>query len=123
MKNSINAHKARALEDADLLQMDLGLYTLAKDKDECWDGSEAQKALKDDVNNNRHVGLTAKQLQQTNDLYKPYNLKKFRDHLTQETRAKRESNYWLVKRKKAQDSKSEAIEDDFFMDWVNNNDG
>ena len=88
LKNSIKAHKARALEEMDMLQMDLGIYTLAKDKDELWDGSEAQRLLKEDVENNRHIGIKPKALRLTRIQYQKFELKQFRDHLTQEIRDK-----------------------------------
>ena len=32
--------------------------------------------------------------------YQVFELKKFRDHIQQERRSKKESNYWLIKKKK-----------------------
>ena len=118
LKESINANKARAVEDADLLQMDLGIYTLAKDKDGCWDGSDAQRLLKDGVKEDKHVGNKPKVFQASREEYKPIKLKVFRDHLTQETRSKRETNCWLVKKKKAQKKRSTPINEDYFLDAI-----
>ena len=65
-----------------------------------WDGSDAQKLLELDVAGYAHVGMTPKELQKTRDEYKQIELTVFRNHLYQEIRKTKETNYWLVKKRK-----------------------
>lgn len=121
MKNTIMDLKDRADEELDLLQFDLGLFTLASEKEDCWDGSEAKRLLPDDLL--CHPDMKPKQLWMSRDEYQKFTLKQFRDHIHQLSRAKLETNYWLVKRKKKEMKKAGIVEEEedfqeFFADFV-----
>ena len=108
------------LEEVEMFQVNLGFYTLAKDKEECWHGSPAEHFLKEDVENGNYVGLKPKEFWLTRPEYQKFPLKKFCGHVHQETRSKLETNYWLVKRKKQKKKLSLNFndsdeEDDFFL--------
>ena len=106
MKNTIAEFKARSEEEDEMLQMDMGFCTLAEHKEDMWDGSPAQKHLKNDIENEACNGYKPKQLWLSRPEYQTFTLKQFRDqfrdHIKQEKRAKVESNYWLVKKRKKQ---------------------
>ena len=67
---------------------------------ECWDGSDAQRLLRRDIRKGRHLKMKPEYLHMTRTAYKDFDLATFRDHIYQELRAERESNYWIVRRKK-----------------------
>jgi hypothetical protein len=51
-----------------------------------WEGSEAQRLLKEDVSANRHAATPPKQLYNSRPEYQDYPLKVFREHIYQEVR-------------------------------------
>ena len=116
MKNRIVEHRGRAEEEAELLQGDLGLYDLARSNPNCWDGSDAQTFLKDDLKALTEP-VKPKVLWETREAYKKFTLKEFREHIQQEQRSKRETNYWIVRKKKKLglilDEHEEVKDDDF----------
>ena len=122
LKKNINANKARALQDADMLQMDMGVHTLAKYDVDSWHGSDAERFLKEDVKANRHLNLTPKEFRLTRIEYQRYSVEQIGDHLTQEIRSKRETPYWMMKKKKSSKPKSNPIKEDLFLEWCNAND-
>ena len=63
-----------------------------------WDGSEAQRLLKLDVDDGTHERLLPRELHQARVEYQAYPLDVFRKHIHQETRSRRETAYWLVKK-------------------------
>mmetsp|Transcript_26735 Transcript_26735/g.62789 ORF Transcript_26735/g.62789 Transcript_26735/m.62789 type:complete len:158 (-) Transcript_26735:10-483(-) len=101
MKRTIKEHKNRAeIDEAGFLH-DISLYPLAKDSDGAyWDGSEAQRLLKIDIERKRNEWMKPEYLQLSRPDYQEFELKKFRGHLHQELRSKREKNYWIVKKAK-----------------------
>lgn len=102
MKKTIKDQKYRAeIDEAGYLN-DISLYPLAKDTDGYWDGSEAQKLLKQDIGMKRHEQMKPEYLWLSRPQYQQFLLKKFRDHIHQELRSERETNYWIVKKKKKQ---------------------
>ena len=60
-----------------------------------WRGSEAARKLKEDVDQDFHVGIKPYELYQTRDEYQMFSLEIFRNHLYQEidSRPKRESRF------------------------------
>ena len=110
MKDTIVHLKDRAEDEAELLQYDLGIYTLASKRNDRWHGSVGQRLLKEDIEQFLHLKYKPKELYNTRDEYKMITLKQFRDHIHQETRSKVETNYWIVKRKKKE--KKEMCEAD-----------
>lgn len=108
MKRTIKEQKQRADEDEAGFLHDMTIYKLAKDSDGYWDGSEAQRFLKMDVEKKRHEQMKPELLWLSRPQYQEFDLKKFRGHIHQELRRERETNYWIVKKrkkKKAEDAK------------------
>ena len=50
----------------------------------CWEGSDAQNLLKQDVDNGLHLQLKPKQLRETRSEYKLFGVRKFQKHIDQE---------------------------------------
>jgi hypothetical protein len=100
MKNKVQEHKNRACEDEFRFAHDLKLYTLAKDLENCWHGSEAQRLLTHDMKRGMHLVKKPKKLWRSRPEYQIFPLQTFRGHIHQVLRAQVESNYWIVKRKK-----------------------
>jgi hypothetical protein len=75
-----------------------------------WAGSEAERLLKDDIDNNRHVGIPPRELRARADRpeYREWTLKEFRDHVEQEKRARTTSAYWLHRGKTKKEKKQIA---------------
>lgn len=122
MKNTVADLKERADDDAELLQFDLGIYALASEKHHSWDGSLAQASLIKDLEEGKHVDMKPKDLWLSRQEYQHFKLKTFRDHINQEERAKRETNYWIVKKKKQKGLRRLGVvvdDDDFFATHFN----
>ena len=100
MKRRIKQHKARAEQDEAGFIHDMTIYKLAKDTPGYWDGSEAQRLLELDMGKKKHERLKPELLWLSRPEYQEFALPKFRGHIHQNLRAERETNYWLVKRKK-----------------------
>ena len=79
---------------------DIAIYPLARDTAGFWDGSKAQEQLKEDMSNKYHEQLKPKSLWQSRPEYQEFDLQKFRGHIHQELRRSRETNYWIVRKKK-----------------------
>jgi len=105
LKRSIRGHRERAVIDERGFQHDKRLHTLAKDSEGYWDGSEAQKLLKMDIERRRHTRMAPKVLWKSRPDYQKFSLDKFRCHIHQELRSQRETNYWIVKKKKKKQAK------------------
>ena len=65
-----------------------------------WDGSDAQKFLKEDMEAGKHENKTPAQLWASRPAYKVYDLPVFRDHIYQEKRLKKFENYTIQERSK-----------------------
>jgi len=63
-----------------------------------WDGLEAQRLLKLDVDDGTHERLLPREFHQARVEYQAYPLDVFWKHIHQETRSHRETAYWLVKK-------------------------
>ena len=100
LKRSIREYKHRSDVDVAGFLHDTSIYTLAKDLDEYWDGSEAQRLLKKDKKEGRNKQLKPEFLWLLRPQYQKFELKKFRGHIHQELRSEKETNYWIVKKKK-----------------------
>lgn len=100
LKRTIKEHQNRAeIDEAGYLH-DMAIYKLAKDTAGCWDGSDAQQLLQTDINNEQHKQMKPELLWLSRSEYRQFDLKKFRGHIHQELRRERETNYWIVKKKK-----------------------
>ena len=100
MKKTIKERREQSSIDQVYFQHDMTNHTLAKDSEGYWEGSEAQKLLRTDIENNQHQNMKPGTLWQTRPEYQCFQLKKFRGHIHQELRSTRETNYWIVKKKK-----------------------
>ena len=127
MKKRIREHKERSDIDEAGFVHDMSLFTLAKDSEGFWNGSDAERLLKEDISKNFHEQMKPKFLWVTRPEYQEFGLKTFRGHIHQEVRSQRETNYWIVKRRKkkqAEEAKRNGqryvnVEDmDFFFDPV-----
>ena len=103
MKKTIRAHKDRASQDEVRYVHDIAIYTLAKDTQGYWYGSEAERLLKKDMKEEElHKKMKPKKLWLSRPQFQQYSLEKFRGHVHQYLRSERETNYWIVKKKKKQ---------------------
>ena len=62
LKNTVTELKNRAADEAELLQFDLGVYTLAAEKEDKWNGSDAQNLLRQDMTQSLHLRMKPKEL-------------------------------------------------------------
>lgn len=103
MKKRIKEQKERAKDDEDDLIHALAMFSLAKDDPNIWDDSQAKQFLKEDVDaGSKQHTMKPAALRQSNDAYLKFDKDTFRDHIYQEERARRETHYWLVKKRKKQ---------------------
>jgi hypothetical protein len=63
-----------------------------------WNGSEAERLLKLDVNDGKNERMLPKQLHETRLAYQAFPLEVFRKHILQEARSRKETPYWLAKK-------------------------
>lgn len=103
MQKAIRQHRSRAFIDAKAFASDKRMHTLACDDPKCWNGSDAQCSLKQDIEAGLHLTLKPKSLHLLREEYLEFTLDQFRPHIHQETRSTRETNYWIVKRKLKED--------------------
>jgi hypothetical protein len=64
-----------------------------------FDGSAAQRCLKQDIDNGEDKGLKPKAFWHTRREYEDFPLKVFRNHLSHERRRRCEKSYWLNRNK------------------------
>ena len=103
LQKSIRSKRSEAYLDAAAFKHDKDLYGIAQDDPNYWDGSEAQKLLREDVENELHLAMKPKHLWLSREEYQVFDLDVFRLHIHQETRSKLETNYWIVWKKKKEE--------------------
>ena len=59
-----------------------------------WDTSKAEEMLMVDIDNGEHKKVKPQQLRESNDEYKAFPKKVFRDHIYQEVRNRTAKTYW-----------------------------
>ena len=59
-----------------------------------WSGSDAQLALRNDVNAGIHLNSRPQAMHSTRDVYSDFPLDVFRGHIYQEVRCRKETSYW-----------------------------
>ena len=69
-----------------------------------WDGSEAARLLKLDIEAGEHLKLTPVKLHEKRVEYKALPLHVFRDHIYQEKRSRMEGSYWKALRSQEKES-------------------
>ena len=105
MKRTIRKQRHHAdVDEAGCLD-DIAIHSLASSSDGCWDGSEAQRLLKLDMEKNRHKNVKPELLWITRPEHQKFKLEKFRGHIHQELRSDRETLHWIVKKKKKEQMK------------------
>jgi len=93
--------------DAAALSHDLALNIRVNSKPyPRWQGSEAERLLKEDVDSGWHMLMYPRDLQESHPAYAPFPGKVFSDHIQQEARARRERPYWLARRKEKEEEKA-----------------
>jgi hypothetical protein len=65
-----------------------------------WDGSNAQRLLKQAVKEGRHVGIAPRKLRGTKTEFQKFPVRVFQKHVNQEVNANPTSNYWQAKQAK-----------------------
>lgn len=76
-----------------------------------WNGSEAERLLKIEVDNGSHARMPPRALHKTEGAYQCFPIGIFRNHIYQEVRSRRETPYWLAKKaaiKRKKDKKKNA---------------
>jgi hypothetical protein len=103
LRRSLKALQGRADEDQAAVVHDLERFPRSMVNPRGhprFDGSAAQRLLKQDVDNGEDVGVKPMAFRNTRPEYEQFPLKVFRDHLSHERQRRVESSYWLNKRKK-----------------------
>lgn len=107
LKSMYNDFAARARIEERALENDRKFYPKTVGR---WDGSTAQKLLKDDVKSGLTKQMSPKDYFLSREEFEPWGKKKITDHVWQAERASLVSNYWLIKRKKKKQAETEAEE-------------
>jgi hypothetical protein len=102
LRDTISKDRELVAFDEKAIANDNNLYPPAIGR---WDGSLAQRLLKQSVKDKEHQGYKPKALHQTDVAYQQFPLDVFRKHIYQEERALKETSYWLSKRKKDEKKK------------------
>jgi hypothetical protein len=110
LKKRIKKDQGRADDDLAGYLNDMTIHTLAKDIEGEWHGSKAEKLLREDVENLLHETMRPKYLRLSREEYEQFDLDTFRGHIYQETRRRKESNYWLVKKRKKEKQKQAKLQ-------------
>ena len=108
IKKKAKEMKRRAVIDAAALCYDRFLYPITSENR--WDGSAAQRFLKQDIELGFYEYFTPMDLWLSREEYQEYDINIFRPHVHQEIRSKLETNYWLSK--KAKKLKKSLLADD-----------
>lgn len=109
MKLSFLEFRVRARRDEQAFANDRQKHPKNSDR---WDGSEAQKLMKCDIQQGLNNGKKPKEFWLSRDQFQEWDFNKFKSHVWQEQRSKYMSNYWLVKKKKEQEKEDESVEED-----------
>jgi hypothetical protein len=102
LRSSISANQQKADSDAVALVHDRRIHPKVAHTPKGyprWDGSEAQRLLKEDMESSGTNRFEPSVLRETRPEYEVFPLKVFRDHIYQEARMKTGSSYWMNKAK------------------------
>ena len=97
LQDSVAKHQAAADRDEANLAFDRAIRprpTVTPFGYPIWHGSEAEKQLKADIDNNKHKQATPMAMRAENDEYKKFPNEVFRDHIHQESRDRLSREYW-----------------------------
>ena len=84
---------------------DIAIHLLASSSDGHWDGSEAKRLLKLDIEKSRHKSMKPELPWITRPECRKLRLDESRGHIHQELRSDRETLHWIVKKKKKEQMK------------------
>jgi len=102
LRKSIKKLQTRAESDHLALLHDLQVCpvdTVTEMGHPIWNRNPAQNLLKEDVSSGVHNYMSPKELWSKRMEYKTFTLEKFRNHLYQEIRSRKENAYWTAKKK------------------------
>jgi hypothetical protein len=102
LRCTINTHQSKADEDMNALFHDMHLLP-KKENTSVWHGSEAEKLLKQDIDEERNKGISTRDFWLTREEYKEFPSKKFIKHVHQGLNSRKQSKYWqhkMTKKKK-----------------------
>ncbi len=98
LRKEIKMRKVRVNFDRQAIDHDRRLYPAAAITQQGfprWPGSEAQRLMKQDVDNEVYWNITPKQLYDSRpEYYRDFELTQIREHLYQEVRSRKTSSYW-----------------------------
>ena len=100
LKATVRELRRRAIIDDCSLFHDRILHPIDTTDPKRWDGTEAQRLLKQDIEDDFHKHFTPKELWLSRKEYQVFDIEIFQPHVNQEVRSKLETNYWLVKKEK-----------------------
>jgi hypothetical protein len=103
LRKSLQSLQDRADEDQEAVLHDLAAFPRSPVHPRGhprFDGSAAQRLLKQLVDNGEDEGLLPKEIWLTRLEYQEFPLKVFRDHVSQERRRRYAKSFWLNKNKK-----------------------
>jgi len=100
LRELLDKEQTRADSDAVAFAHDEALGLLGKNNKPYprWQGTEAERLLQIDIDNNKHISMKPKALQASRPEYAPYPGKVFSDHIQQEVRARYERPYWMARK-------------------------
>lgn len=109
LKTLLKSHSSKQQQaslDSEALSNDLKIYPRCDASSRAyprWDGSTAQRLLQEDANisSGMNMALSPMELRDSQEAYKQFPLKVFRDHIHQEQRRRNYSKYWASKKKPA----------------------
>ena len=102
LRKSIKSDQGKADSDSAALAHDHLIHPVAAFTSEGyprWEGSDAARLLKEDVNAGLHENVEPRVLRQTRPEYQAFPLKVFRDHIHQEVRSRTSRSYWMNRNK------------------------
>ena len=107
LRSSLAELQGFADEDAAALAHDTKLNLLVNNNKPYprWQGTDAERLLKQDLDNGRHENMAPRELKASRPEYKPYPGKVFLDHIHQELRSRKERPYWLARHKEKEEEK------------------
>jgi len=92
LRKQLNVGKTKANKDAEALAHDRQLFpkkTHSTLNLPNWDQSDAQRLLKEDIDNNKHKVMKPKELYESRNEYQVFSLDVFRGHIHQEVKTRK----------------------------------
>lgn len=107
LRNLLLANQHRATEDSIALAHDLALDLPGNSKPyPIWQGSEAERLLKLDLDLKKHERLKPMALHASREEFADFPLDVFRDHIYQEVRTRKGRSYWMARKEEKEAQKA-----------------